>query len=372
MINIGIIRFNSGNYGGIEHQIINIISYLKDDNFRFTLITNKETQFSSIFKKYGDVKLINSSNIWKASKEVKEIVEKNSISIIQSHMLKEHYIGALTKLRLKKLYHIFRVHTYINCSFISDLKKKLYHLLSFLLKSKVDLYLPINQVNEKELIKFSKVNKKKIMVIHDGVKSLKDYKTSNTFDYYRIAMIANLNYGKGHDIALKALQLLVKKDKNYHLYFIGYERTKSPNGVSITEETKKLVKELGLEENVSFLGYKEDVGKEIQDIDIVILPSYSEGTPNCLLEAMSVKKVVIASAVGGVPEFIKDGVNGFLHENKDYETLANKILDLKNMKEEEIEKIRENGYKMWKEEYTVDNMCRNLRNIYQEKGENAK
>lgn len=120
------------------------------------------------------------------------------------------------------------------------------------------------------------------------------------------------------------------------------------------------------------MGYKEDVGKEIQDIDIVILPSYSEGTPNCLLEAMSVKKVVIASAVGGVPEFIKDGVNGFLHENKDYETLANKILHLKEMKEEEIKEIEENGHKMWKEEYTVDNMCRNLRNIYQEKGENAK
>ena len=250
-------------------------------------------------------------------------------------------------------------------------KKKLYHILSFLLTSQVDLYLPINERNKEELIKYSKINKKKIIVIHNGVRPLRNYKASNKFDYYKIAMIAHFYYGKGHDIALKALQLLVKEDKRYHLYFIGYEKTKSSTGVSITEETKKLVKELGLDQNVSFLGYHEDVGKEIQDIDIVILPSYSEGTPNCLLESMSVKKVVIASAVGGIPEFIKDGVNGFLHKNKDYETLANKIMHLKSIKEE-IKKIEENGYKTWKEEYTVEKLCESLKNIYLEKGENTK
>lgn len=366
MINIGIIRFNSGNYGGIEHQVINIVSNLNSEDYKFVLITNQETQFSAVFKEYGEVYYIDSENIWKASKQVKKIVEKESINIIQSHMLKEHYIGCLTKFRTKNLYHIFRVHTYINCSFISNLKKKLYHLLSFLLSSKVDLYLPINEKNKEELSKYSKINEKKIKVVHNGVKELKITEENNEFNKTDMAMIANLNYGKGHDIAIRALQLLVKEDKNYHMYFIGYEKTKSPDGNSITEKVKELSKELQVNSNISFVGYieRDNIGEIINDIDIIILPSYSEGTPNCLLEAMSVKKIVVASAVGGIPEFIKDGKNGFLHENKNYEELAEKIIDLKNMDKQKLDAIRENGYKTWKNEYTVERLCNYLDSLY--------
>lgn len=366
MKNIGIIRFNSGDYGGIEHQIINIVSNLNSEDYKFVLITNQETQFSSVFKEYGEVYYIDSENIWKASKQVKKIVEEQSINIIQSHMLKEHYIGCLTKFRTKNLYHIFRVHTYINCSFISNLKKKLYHLLSFLLSSKVDLYLPINEVNKIELMKNSRINEKKIEVVHNGVKALEIIEKNDSFNKTNIAMIANLNYGKGHDIAIRALQLLVKEDKSYHMSFIGYEKTKSPDGTSITEKVKELSKELQVDNNISLLGYieRDNIGEIINNIDIIILPSYSEGTPNCLLEAMSVKKIVIASAVGGIPEFIKDGENGFLHENKNYEELAKKIMDLRNLSKEKLDTIRENGYKTWKDEYTVERLCDYLDSLY--------
>lgn len=366
MINVGVIRFNSGSYGGIERQIINIVSNLDSNTFRFILITNNKTQFSTIFEKYGKVYYIDCSNILKASKQIKKIVEEQSISIIQSHMLREHYIGCLTKFRKKKLYHIFRVHTYINCSFISNIKKRLYHLLSFLLKGGVNLYLPINKVNEEELIKNSKINKKKIKVIPDGVRSLDIRPSEKPFNCTKLAMIANFEYGKGHDIALKALKILVEKDKDYHLTFIGNEN----NGTSVAEDMKKLAIDLKINKNINFLGFVEKINEAIKDIDIVILPSYSEGTPNCLLEAMSAKKIVVASAVGGVPEFITDGQNGFLHENKDYETLARKIIELKELTHEELNTIAENGYNTWKNGYTVEYLCNCLDSLYKENGEN--
>lgn len=369
MINIGIICFNSGNYGGIEHQIINIVSRVDSNKYHFILITNQETQFSSVFKKHGDIYYVNPKNIWKASKKVKKIVEDESISIIQSHMLREHYIGALTKLRKKSLYHIFRVHTYINCSWISELKKNLYHILSFILSSKIDLYLPINEKNAEELIKVSKINSRKVRVLHDGVKKIENERTSQSFNYHDLAMIANFDYGKGHNIAVRALQVLIKDNPNYKLTLIGYERNKQSDGNSIMQQTKELARELGVENNIKFLGFVENVGEVIKNIDIIILPSYSEGTPNCLLEAMSAKKIVIASAVGGIPEFITDGNNGFLHENKDYIMLAKKIKKLKELKIDELNKICENGYETWKKEYSVENLCMYLETLYKEKGE---
>ncbi len=368
MINIGIVRFNSGNYGGIEHQIINVISKLNKDKFQFVLITNNKTQFSDIFERYGKVYYVKEHNIWKASKEVKIIVELEKITILQSHMLREHYIGCLTKLRKKNLYHIFRVHTYINCSFISGFKKKLYHILSFILNNQVDLYLPINKVNAEELMKYSKISKNKIQVIHDGVKQLESFLSERESKNNNIAMIANFNYGKGHDIALEALKILVDNNKQYRLNFIGYEKTPSLNGVSILETVKNKANELGIIQNIEFLGFVENVGKALQNIDIVILPSYSEGTPNCLLEAMSIKKIIVASKVGGVPEFVTDGVNGFLHDNKDYKTLAQKIMNIKKILPEKLEQIRQNGYETWKREYSLEALCNYFSLLYQEKG----
>lgn len=367
MINIGIMRFNSGNYGGIEHQIINIVKNLTSNSFKFILITNNQTRFASEFEKYGKIYYIDSKKVIKASKQVKDIIRKESISILQSHMLREHYIGSLTKIRVKKLYHIFRVHTYINCSFISKQKKKLYHLLSFLLSNWVNLYLPINRVNEKELIESSKINAKKIKVVHNGVRSLEIREKSKPYNKKKIAMIANFEYGKGHDIAVKALSLLVKKDKGYNITFIGNENS----SIAVAEEIKDLVTKLNINKNVNFLGFVENINEVLKDIDIIILPSYSEGTPNCLLEAMASKRIVIASEVGGIPEFIIDGKNGFLHKNKDYRTLAKKIILLNMLTNQEIITIAENGYSTWKNEYTIEKLCDFLAYIYKENGENV-
>ena len=368
MINIGIIRFNNGDYGGIEHQITNICSNMNKEQFKLHLITNQKTKFSTTFEKYGNVHYVDLKNIWNVSKQVEKIVKEQSISIIQSHMLRESYIGCLTKFRVKKLYHIFRVHTYINCSFISKFRKKLYHLLSFLLKSKVDLYLPINEMNQRELIKDSKINANKVKVVHNGVRSLEQIEKQEEFNKYNLAMIANFNYGKGQDIAIRALQILVKEDKRYNITFIGGESSKPSKGLSITQTMEELAKKLNVEKNTQFLGFVNNINEIIKDKDIIILPSYSEGTPHCLLEAMSIKKLVIASAVGGIPEFIHDSENGFLHDNKDYETLAEKIKNIDKMQKEELETICENGYKTWKNEYTVKKLCDYLSTLYQEKG----
>lgn len=369
MINVGIVRFNNGDFGGIENQIINIVSNLCSKDLHFTLMTNNKTKFSKVFEEFGDVSYIEAGNIVEASKQLVHIIDEKKISILQSHMLRESYIVCLAKMRRKKVYHIFRIHTYINCSFISKLKKKLYHVLAFLLRKNVDIYLPINEANYNELVKNSKISKKKIEIVYDGVKSLAEYTNTGEFNYRDIVMIANFYYGKGHDVAIKALEKLVKKSNNYNLIFIGGDFNGEKDSNSIMKQTKEQVKALGLEQNVKFLGFVENIGEVIKDKNIVILPSYSEGTPNCLLEAMSAKKIVIASNVGGIPEFIEDGKNGFLHENKNDTELCDKIENLTKLNYEQLNNIAENGYKTWNDLYSIKKLCDYFETIYNKKGE---
>lgn len=80
------------------------------------------------------------------------------------------------------------------------------------------------------------------------------------------------------------------------------------------EKVRALIHELGLEAHVEFLGWVSGNAKNelLRDADIFVLPSYNEGLPVSILEAMSWGIPVITTTVGGIPELIEDHVNGFL------------------------------------------------------------
>lgn len=365
-INIGIIRLNTGEFGGIEHQIVYIASGLDKNRFQCYLITDDvNCRMANEFKAHGAVLPLPSRKYSAAVKTIRRYCKEYSIDIIQSHMLKESFYCRGAKLFHPKLIHLFRIHTYINCSFIPTYKKKLYHLLSFLTGCLVDRYLPINEANYQELISCSRVSKKKTKVIHNGVRALDQKTDAKPFDYYHIAMPANFVYGKGQDIAVKAMNELLQIDQRYHLTFIGGENSANQaHQTPVTDEIKKMIEDLNITAHFSFYGYADDMSEAIAPFDIIILPSYSEGTPNVLLEAMSVKKLVIASAVGGVPEFIIPGKTGFLHENKQYHELSDLIRNLKQLDLAVLNEIKENGCCIWKEEYSIQALCDNLSNLY--------
>jgi glycosyltransferase involved in cell wall biosynthesis len=83
-----------------------------------------------------------------------------------------------------------------------------------------------------------------------------------------------------------------------------------------------LADQLGISGRVHFLGWRDDMPAVIARSDIVVLASLSEGMPRVLLEAMSLRKPVIATRVGGIPEIIRDGVDGILIEPGDSEGFA--------------------------------------------------
>jgi glycosyltransferase involved in cell wall biosynthesis len=80
--------------------------------------------------------------------------------------------------------------------------------------------------------------------------------------------------------------------------------------------------------NVSFLGYRTDVGEILRQSDMVVLPSVSEGVSNSLLEAGACGRACIASDVGGSPEIIDDGVNGLLFPSMDSSALGKAMITL--------------------------------------------
>ncbi len=91
---------------------------------------------------------------------------------------------------------------------------------------------------------------------------------------------------------------------------------------------EKTVVEMGLEGRVLFLGVRNDVPKLLACSDVLVLSSEYEGAPLTVLEARQAGKPVIATAVGGVPELVEDGVTGILAPPRNPEALAQGILRL--------------------------------------------
>jgi glycosyltransferase involved in cell wall biosynthesis len=91
---------------------------------------------------------------------------------------------------------------------------------------------------------------------------------------------------------------------------------------------RQLLQQAGLTDFFIFTGYRSDALRLLGAFDILVLSTHYEGLPLALVEAMAYAKPVVATAVDGIPELIKDGVDGFLTPHADAEDLAAKLLAL--------------------------------------------
>jgi glycosyltransferase involved in cell wall biosynthesis len=86
--------------------------------------------------------------------------------------------------------------------------------------------------------------------------------------------------------------------------------------------------ELGIMRHTLFLGYQEDVGPLYAAFDALVLPSINEGTPVSAIEALAAGRPVVATCVGGVPDVVRDGVDGFLVERGALDELVARLVQL--------------------------------------------
>lgn len=94
------------------------------------------------------------------------------------------------------------------------------------------------------------------------------------------------------------------------------------------DEMGEMVRARGLAEHVHLLGVRSDVAALLSCADVFLLPSRVEGIPNALMEAMAAGVPVVASSVGGVPDLVRHGIDGFLHEAGDVDGMAESVKTL--------------------------------------------
>jgi glycosyltransferase involved in cell wall biosynthesis len=172
-----------------------------------------------------------------------------------------------------------------------------------------------------------------------------------------VVSAGRLSPEKGHSYLIEAVAELVKHKIDAIFAFCG-------DGVC-RDDLIAFAERKGVAGICRFLGFRHDLKDIFHAMDLLVLPSLTEGLPCVILEAFACGRPVVATAVGGVPEVVRDGANGILVPPRRPDLLAEAILRcLRNPEESRRMGLR--GREIVTEEFNVEKQNRRLEAIYDE------
>ncbi len=286
-------------------------------------------------------------------RKLSKIINKFSISIINTHSSRDSWHAVIYRLishnheiRLIRTRHLS---TRINKNFFTKL-----------VYSVPDLIITTGEAIREQMINYNKFNPNKIVSIPTGVdlSSFSPYispciKKSNTF---LVGTISILRSWKGHYYLLHAIPEIIKTIKNIKFLIVGDGPQRS--------NLEQLVQNLGLINYVEFLGYRKDISAILASLDLLVHPSTGhEGVPQVILQALAMKKPVIATNVGSIPEVIKHNDTGILIDPANSTQLAKYIIYLLKNKNFAIS-LGIRGRQLVKNHYSFSKMLDKIEETY--------
>jgi glycosyltransferase involved in cell wall biosynthesis len=157
-------------------------------------------------------------------------------------------------------------------------------------------------------------------------------------DCVLIGMVARVSPQKDYFTLAAAAVEVLRQHPNARFLIAGDNSNVALNREHFKEVNKRLI-ELGIMEKFIFTGHRNDVNQLIAAMDICVLCTHREGFPLSILEIMAMRKPIVATAVGGIPEIVQSGVTGYLHQHQNSKELASALITLI----EDPEKARQLG-----------------------------
>lgn len=257
-------------------------------------------------------------------KRLETKLNHEGFDILHCHGARANFIGA----RIKKRMNISIITT-VHSDFHKDFEHNFYKKLVFTWVNKhslnvMDKYLNVSNGMEKVMLEAG-YDKSKMYTIYNGIDihlPTKEYDKNRSKSEIIFGCATRLVPIKGTDVLLKSVYELVKKGYKTKVLIAGHGDEK------YTKELLNYVKEHGLTKYVEFLGFVEDMNQFYENIDVNILPSYTEGFPYALLESGTRGIATVATTAGGIVEMIEDDVSGCLFLPGDVQALTEIMSDI--------------------------------------------
>lgn len=185
-----------------------------------------------------------------------------------------------------------------------------------------------------------------------------------------VGFIGRLVREKGMEELLKAMGPVIKEFPQAKLLVVG-DTLESDRDRQATRRLKELVQRNGLEEVVKFAGFREDIPELLTIMDLFVLPSYREGMPRTVLEAMAAEKPVVATNIRGCREEVVHSETGYLVPVKNPVKLAEAIIEIlsdKMLAKRMGEAGRQRAIEFFDERNVIEKQLGIYRKLIQQKG----
>ena len=187
-----------------------------------------------------------------------------------------------------------------------------------------------------EIIEFTGLSTQKVITLHNpidtdsiDVKAQEPSPYINADKQLKYVWVARFSREKGHDLLIKALHLVRKKNSNSHLYLVG----KFEQAGAFFQELTRLIDSLDLKDYVHLVGFDSNPYRWVKNGDVYVMPSRLEGLPNSLIDAMYLGKPVVATrCIPVIDRIVEDGYNGYVVPSEDVEAMAEAMLKAPELK----------------------------------------
>jgi L-malate glycosyltransferase len=265
---------------------------------------------------------------WGVAYRLRDSIREHSIQVVHAHQYSPFFYAALAKILNRGRFKlIFTEHGRHYPDHVSPVRRAVNRLM---LDHTADAVNAVCQFAADAVCKVDGFRGNRIEVIENGIdinryhmlEEIRDAKMALGLDPTRrhVGLIARFHPVKDHPMAIQAFSRVAKQLPDVDLLLVG----DGPD----RPKMEALVGELDLVNRVQFLGIRRDIPRILQALDLFLLTSVSEAASLTLMEAMAAGRPVVVTEVGGNPEIIRDGQEGFLVPRGDHLAAASKIIHI--------------------------------------------
>lgn len=348
---------------GSERYAVDIAKNLPQEIFNIKFATPSAGLLSEILEKNNIDELIYHNDkigkyTLKGLLNLRKIIKSNNISIVHSNAkFFPCLIGKLSgvKLNIETVHGIFFSDDQLNSL---PYWRKIY---GFIIQHFVDCYIAISLNDRKRLIEKFHINKKRIVVIYNGIdesniKIEKEINETKITNEILIGTIGRFTFQKAQLILIEAFSLLIKENKftNIKLELIGDGECR--------EEINNLVDSLKLNKYVKIISYSKNIFSHFKEFDIFVLTSRFEGVPYVLLEAMHLGIPIVTTDVGGINNVLTNNYDAILTKPEDPASTKNALRLL--IEDGKLRKQLSKNARETIKKYSIGKMIRPLMKVY--------
>lgn len=318
-----------GEVGGAEIHVLNLLREMNKDAFQPRVCCLCPEPFLQLLQReavQGFTLDMRSRMDFSAIPKLAKYMKEEQITLLHTHGVRANLVGRLASRLAGVPVSVTTVHSVLKLDYPKPMDRWFNYWVERLTAPLTHRFIAVSDSLKKDLVERG-VPEKNISVIYNGIpveqtdlERIEHFANSLRRSWQlqegevALGMIARFHPVKGHRFLLEAVKHLNVPQSSFKLILVGDGQLRS--------EIEQLVGELGLDDQVVFAGFAKDVKPYLQAMDVVVVPSLSEGFGLSAVEAMAFQKPVIATRVGGLEEIIQHQKNGLLVSPGDSLALA--------------------------------------------------